>query len=88
MLINAMRGHAAEFGVVAAKGLAKISELLQRARAAEAGVPALAMLALLASQLDALDTRLKTIQARLMAWHKEDPVSQWVSGELYRRPLA
>jgi len=78
MLINAMRGHAAEFGVVAAKGLGKVSELLQRAHAEAAGVPALAlqMLDLLASQLDALDRKLKTIEARLMAWHKADPVSQ------------
>src|SRR6266851_6305430 len=42
MLINAMRGHAAEFGVVAAKGPVKLSELLQRVHAAEAGVPGLA----------------------------------------------
>jgi transposase len=91
MLINAMRGHAAEFGVVAAKGVAKVSDLLQRAHAArpcsapmqrahaeEAGVPALAldMLRLLASQLEALELKLKTIEARLMAWHKQDPVSQ------------
>jgi len=78
MLINAMRGHAAEFGVIAAKGLAKVSELLQRAHAAEADVPALAleMLGLLASQLDALELKLKTIDAKLMAWHKANPVSQ------------
>jgi transposase len=30
MLINALRGHAAEFGVAAAKGPNKIVELLQR----------------------------------------------------------
>src|SRR5712692_5832693 len=42
MVINAMRGHAAEFGLVAAKGLGKVSDLLQRARAEAAGVPALA----------------------------------------------
>jgi transposase len=78
MLINAMRGHAAEFGVVAAKGPVKVSELLQRAHDAAAGVPALAleMLDLLASQLDALAVKLKMIEARLMAWHKADPVSQ------------
>jgi transposase len=78
MLVNAMRGHAAEFGVVAAKGVVKVSELLQRAHDAEAGVPALAleMLSLLARQLDELDGRIKTIEARLMAWHKADPVSR------------
>jgi transposase len=78
MLINAIRGHAAEFGVVAAKGPVKVSELLQRAHAEEAGVPALAleMLRLLASQLDALAIKLKMIEATLMAWYKQDPVSQ------------
>lgn len=78
MLINAMRGHAAEFGVVAAKGPVKLSELLQRAHAEETGVPALAleMLGLLAAQLDALEARLKAIEAKLMAWHKADPLSQ------------
>jgi transposase len=34
------------------------------------------MLRLLASQLEALELKLKTIEARLMAWHKQDPVSQ------------
>src|SRR5678809_1544675 len=33
MLINAVRGHAAEFGVIAAKGRGKVAELLQRAHA-------------------------------------------------------
>ena len=49
MLINAIRGHAAEFGVIAAKGPVKVAELVQRAHAEEAGVPALAreMLSLL-----------------------------------------
>jgi transposase len=78
MLSNAMRGHAAEFGVVAAKGPVKISELLQRAHAEEAGVPALAreMLSLLANHLDALEARLKALDAQLVAWHRQDPLSQ------------
>jgi transposase len=78
MLSNAIRGHAAEFGVVAAKGPARISELLQRAHAEAAGVPALAreMLSLLANHLDALEARLKALETRLVAWHRQDPVSQ------------
>ena len=78
MLINAMRGHAAEFGVIAAKGPVKVGELVQRAHAEAAGVPTLAleMLDLLARQLDELAGKLKTIEAKLMAWHKQDPVSQ------------
>jgi transposase len=40
-MINAIRGHAAEFGVIAAKGPMKVAELLQRAHAEEASVPVL-----------------------------------------------
>ncbi len=78
MVINAIRGHAAEFGVVAAKGPVKVAELRQQAHAEEAGVPALAleMLKVLAGQLDALDIKLRLLEAELMAWHKQDPVSQ------------
>ena len=40
-LINALRGHAAEFGVIAAKGISKILPLLT-AIAAETTIPAIA----------------------------------------------
>jgi transposase len=78
MLINAIRGHAAEFGLTAAKGPVKVAELLQRTDAEAAGVPALAraMLSALSGQLDALDMKLKALETRLMALHKQDPVSQ------------
>src|SRR5471030_2602948 len=64
MSVNALRGHAAEFGVIAAKGRGKVSELLQRAHAEEAGVPALALalLRVLSGQLDMLDAKLKTLE--------------------------
>jgi transposase len=83
MLINAMRGHAAEFGVVAAKGPAKLSTLLQRVHAADAGVPDLAreILSLMARQLDALEAELKALEARLMEWHKADPVSRCLASQ-------
>jgi len=78
MLINAMRGHAAEFGVSAAKGPAKMAELLHRAHAEEAGVPApaLEMLPLLAGQLEAIEIRLKTLEAQLIGVLKANPTSQ------------
>src|SRR5437870_9623432 len=68
MLINALRGHAAEFGVTAPKGPQQVSELLQRV-AGEESVPALAreMLGVLASQLETLNAKVKAIEARLMA---------------------
>jgi len=78
MLINAIRGHAAEFGVTAAKGPVKVSELLQRARAEETGLPALArdMLGVLSGQLDGIGVRLKALESELMALHKHNQLSQ------------
>jgi len=77
MLINAVRGHAAEFGVTAAKGPQQVLELLRRLASGE-GVPALAreMLAMLAGQIEAVNAKLKAIEARLMAWHRQDQTSQ------------
>ena len=77
MLINAMRGHAAEFGITAPKGPQQIAEL-QRRLAAEEGVPDLAreMIALLTEQLELLNAKLKTIEARLMTWHRQDQTSR------------
>jgi len=77
-LINAIRGHAAEFGVTTAKGPANVAELLQRAHAEKAGVPppALEMLSLLAGQLDTIEARLKTLEVHLIGMHKANPTSQ------------
>lgn len=77
MLINAMRGHAAEFGVTAAKGPKQIVELRRRL-ADNAEVPALAreMISVLAAQLDAVEAKLTAIEARLMAWHRQNQTSQ------------
>jgi transposase len=77
MLINALRGHAAEFGVTAPKGPQQVAELLRRV-AAEESVPALAreMLGMLAGQLEVLNAKLKAIAVRLMAWHREEQTSQ------------
>jgi transposase len=77
-LINAIRGHAAEFGVTAAKGPARVAELLRRVDAEKTAVPAPAreMLSLLAGQLDAVEARLKTLEGQLLAAHKEHQTSQ------------
>jgi transposase len=78
MLINAMRGHMAEFGVIAAQGPVKVAELVQRAQDEKAGVPALAreMLSVLSGQLEGIAAKLKALEGELMAWHRQDPVSQ------------
>lgn len=78
MLINAIRGHAGEFGVTAARGPGKIAELQQQAYDETVGVPELAleMLRLLASQLAAVEVKLKLLEAKLVEWHKRDVMSQ------------
>ena len=77
MLSNAIRGHAAEFGVTGAKGPQKIKELLERI-AGEANVPepARELMNSLASHLAAVEVRLAALEAKLMAHHKADPRSQ------------
>jgi transposase len=58
-LANTLRGHAAEFGVVAGKGIKRIVPLLE-AIEADAAIPAKAreMLALLGREIEHIDTRL------------------------------
>ncbi len=77
MLINAIRGHAAEFGVTGAKGPERVAALLERVRE-DAGVPALAreMIEFLAGQLVALEARCAALEKRLMARHRNDQRSQ------------
>ena len=77
MLINAMRGPAAEFGVTAANGPKQVGERRRRL-ADNAAVPALAreMISVLAAQLDAVQAKLTAIEARLMAWHRQNQTSQ------------
>ena len=76
MLSNAIRGHAAEFGVVGAKGSQKIKELLEAVAEANVPAPARELLNGMASQLAAIEVRLTALEARLMAHHKADPRSQ------------
>ena len=75
-LSNAIRGYATEFGLVAAKGLEKIERLLARAQAAD--LPALAgeLFGLLGRDYARLQEQVKEIEAKLMAWHRENEVSR------------
>jgi transposase len=76
-LVNALRGHAAEFGVIAAKGISRVTSLLE-AIEAETTIPleAREMLALLGQEIEHLNTRLKEIETKLTAMHKANAISQ------------
>ncbi len=76
-LANAIRGYASEFGLVAAKGQAKIEPLLSRLQADET-VPVLAreLFAEHAKEYALLQAQLEAIDAKLMAWHRANALSR------------
>lgn len=75
--INALRGHATEFGVVVAKGTANVAILLTEL-AADTTIPAVAraMFEQMAAHIEALDQRVAAVDTELAALHKANPVSQ------------
>jgi transposase len=75
-LVNAVRGHAAEFGVIAAKGIAQVEPLL--AKIAETDMPQAAKetLAHLGRCIEQLDAQLTELDRRRAARHKANPVSR------------
>lgn len=76
-LVNTIRGYAAEFDLTAAKGVSHISPLLERIMVDEA-VPALArdLFGSLAEEFSQLDERRRHIEAKLMAWHRNNECSR------------
>jgi transposase len=79
MLANALRGHLAEFGLIAAQGLHKVAGLIAVVRDdKDDRVPAMArqVLRVIAEQIDELETRIAAIEAQIMAWHRTNSVSQ------------
>jgi transposase len=75
--INALRGHAAEFGVVAAKGTVKVAALLTEL-AADSAIPisARAMFNQMGTHIEALDQQVAALDDQLMTLHKANPVSR------------
>jgi transposase len=76
-LSNAIRGHAGEFGLIAAKGKAHLGLLLERIQADES-LPTLAreLFAALAKEYAQLQAQIDEIDAKLLAWHRADECSQ------------
>lgn len=76
-LINAVRGHLAEFGLVEAQGPWNGPRLLASMQE-DRRVPELArqVLHLLAAQLDEVAKRIVEVDARIAAWHRAHPVSR------------
>lgn len=79
MLLNSVRGHLAEFGLIAPQGPRKVMELITHLREAEApGLPELARSVVLSlgMQLETLAREIHALERRLLTWHRQDTVSQ------------
>lgn len=79
MLINAIRGHCAEFGMIVAQGARSVPDLIEQVRRAPPStLPELASatLLLLADQLASLAVQIHALERRLLAWHRQDQASQ------------
>src|SRR6266702_388472 len=76
-LSNTIRGYAAEFGLIAAKGLDKIEPLLTRI-AADQNLPELAreLFADYGRDYAELGKQVAKIEAKLKAWHKNNELSR------------
>jgi transposase len=82
MAVNALRGHLAEFGLIAAQGAKSLAELVAsvfgNGSICAHGVPPLARRALapLVRQLRELQAQIKAIDTELLAWHRANDVSR------------
>jgi len=78
-LVNALRAHLAEFGVIAPHGLRHVTGLIAIVRdASDTRLPDLAhqVLEVLATQLEQLMAAVTAIEKQLAVWHRQNPVSQ------------
>jgi transposase len=79
MLMNAIRGHLAEFGIVAAQGPRHVGTLIVNLHRDECpGVPRIARQAILAlaSQLEGLEQEIDALERELLVWHRTSAASQ------------
>ena len=79
MLINALRGHCGEFGMVVAQGASKVTILIEMIEDRDdARLPALAREALgsLVEQLRMAQTQILDLEKQLKAWHRTTEASR------------
>ena len=78
MLINALRGHLAEFGIVAARGPGGVNAAITALHENQDGLPDLARQVLhgLVDQLRALAVEIAKADKRILAWHRDSEASR------------
>jgi transposase len=78
MLINALRGHLAEFGIVTARGPAGVKAALVELGAIQDSLPPLAQAAFrpLVERMEALDREIRQAERDIVAWCRQDDASR------------
>ncbi len=76
MLVNALRGHLAEFGLIEAQGLHKVARLITIVMDEMDGrVPDIArqVLKVIVSQIEDIRRGIAELETQVLAWHKNNP---------------
>jgi transposase len=79
MLVNALRGHLAEYGIIAPQGLASVPKLIALAeRARGTALPDLAWrcIRLILAQIEDVHGRVGQVEQEILAWHRTNELSQ------------
>lgn len=78
MLINALRAHLGEYGIVKAQGPAGVNSLLALVQEAQGAVPVHAQSALrsIVAQFRTLAKEIGHLEKQILDWHRHDEVSQ------------
>jgi transposase len=78
MLVNALRGHLAEFGLIAAQGPSGVKAVVEALHEGQDRLPELARLALhgIVEQFRQIGTEIEKLEERILAWHRASDVSR------------
>jgi transposase len=79
MLVNALRGHLAEYGIIAPQGLPsvpKLMELAEKARGTALPEMAWRCIGLILAQLEDVQARIGQVEREIMTWHRTNELSQ------------
>ena len=80
MSVNALRAHLAEFGIVVAKGVGRVGELLELARGANLPAAAMASVGVLERQLESLKAGIEDLEDAIGAGHATCQMSRLLDG--------
>jgi transposase len=81
MCVNALRGHLSEFGVVAAKGIGRAGELIEKAKS-DAALPAAAKAAVevFGAQIAAFEAAIAALEKEIANVHAQSETSKLLAG--------